>query len=424
MSFIDRMFLGWYSSKALAAALPSAAMSFTVASFFMGAAGYAGTFVAQYVGAKQKDKIGPVLWQGLYFSIITIFIVPVLWFCAPMIFGPFQSDPVILKFEIDYFNLLNLGLFPLALIGVLSGFWSGRAKPWPLLWINFIATLVNLGLDYVLIFGKFGFPEWGIKGAAIATVIAQILTVVCFIILMLPKATRVTYGLGNYKFNFPLLKSLLVFGTPAGIHFFVDVLAFTLFTLVLGMLGEIELASSNIALQVHFLAFLPLMGIGMGIQMLVGQYMGQKKPEYALKTLKVGVKIVTVFMGIMAVIYLSIPTFFTSLFMNGDPNSYGVEFENLTVTLLKFCAFFSFVDGLQVLFASHLKGAGDTSFVMKMLMICGTFILVVPSALLVYFDVANIYMLWSILSIYMFSLGAIMFFRIKKGYWKTIDMIG
>ncbi len=424
MSFADRLFLGWYSPKALAAALPAAALSFTFASFFMGTAGYAGTFVAQYYGSDKKERIGPVLWQGFYFSLIILPLIPLLWWISPLLFGHFQQDTLILQYEIEYFNFLNLGYFPLALLGVLSGYWSGRGHPWPLVWVNVVGTLINLVLDYGLIFGKWGLPQWGVKGAAIATSLAQLLTVFILVVMLFRKKMVERYQLFLWKFNPLVFFRLIRFGMPAGVHFFVDVLAFSVFTLLLGTLGEVELAASNIAFQIHFLAFLPLMGIGFGVQILVGQYMGQKNPRLAQKALAYGARIVGGFMAFMALLYLGIPTLFADLFLTNASAETVEPIRNLTVDLLRFCALFSLFDGFQVLFSAHLKGAGDTSYVMKVLLLCGTLVLVLPSALVVYSGVKDIYWLWSILTLYMVVLMASFGWRIRKGHWKSIDMIG
>jgi len=182
--FVDRMFLAWYSPETIAAAMPAGMLSFTVISIFMGTAGYVSTFVAQYHGAKRFHRIGPALWQGIYISLfgglVMLSIIPL----AEPAFRLIGHSPSIQQHEIIYFQIMCLGGGTYIGSYALSGFFSGRGKTWPVMWVNAATTLVNLLLDYALIFGHWGFPELGIKGAAIATVAAGIFSLLLFFVLL------------------------------------------------------------------------------------------------------------------------------------------------------------------------------------------------------------------------------------------------
>ena len=182
--FVDRMFLAWYSPETIAAAMPAGMLNFSMVSIFMGTAGYVSTFVAQYYGAKRFHRIGPALWQGVYMSLIGGFLILIaIPFAAP-IFKLVGHSPQVQQHEIDYFRILCMGsFFPIASYA-LSGFFSGRGKTWPVMWVNIFTTAVNLVLDYALIFGHWGFPELGIKGAGIATVAAGAFSFFLFIAIL------------------------------------------------------------------------------------------------------------------------------------------------------------------------------------------------------------------------------------------------
>ena len=187
--FVDRMFLTWYSPETIAAALPAGMLSFTVISMFMGTAGYVSTFVAQYYGARRYQRIGPALWQGIYISLIGAIVMLCIIPLAGPAFRLIGHSPSILESEIIYFQITCLGGG--AYIGsyALSGFFSGRGKTWPVMWVNAATTAVNLVLDYALIFGNWGFPELGIRGAAIATVAAGVFSLLVFFAILLSKTT-------------------------------------------------------------------------------------------------------------------------------------------------------------------------------------------------------------------------------------------
>ena len=170
--FVDRMFLSWYSTDSIAAALPSGILIFTLLSLFLGTTMYVSTFVAQYFGAGRHDSIGPSAWQGIYVALIGAGICFVLVPLAPTLFKAIGHPPEIQELEIVYFRIMCCGaFFPLA-SAALSGFFAGLGRTAPVMWVNVAATGVNVLLNYVMIFGKLGFPRMGLAGAAIATVIS------------------------------------------------------------------------------------------------------------------------------------------------------------------------------------------------------------------------------------------------------------
>ena len=182
--FVDRMFLTWYSSEAIAAAMPAGMLNFSMVSIFMGTAGYVTTFVAQYYGARQFHRIGPALWQGVYVSLLGgLVIVCAIPFAEP-VFSLVGHSPLVQQNEVAYFQILCLGGGAYSASYALSGFFSGRGKTWPVLWVNAATTVVNLVLDYALIFGHWGFPELGIRGAGIATVVAGVFSLLMFFVLL------------------------------------------------------------------------------------------------------------------------------------------------------------------------------------------------------------------------------------------------
>ncbi len=164
--------------------MPAGMLNFTIMSLFIGTASYVGTFVAQYYGAGIYKKIGPSIWQGMYIAIIGGIVHLALIPLAPSIFAFFKHAPLVQKNEIIYFQVLCLGAVPAIASSAMGGFFSGLGKTWTILWVNLFETIVNVVLDYAMIFGKWGFPEMGMKGAAIATVIAGCFAFVVYIILL------------------------------------------------------------------------------------------------------------------------------------------------------------------------------------------------------------------------------------------------
>jgi len=138
--FVDRMFLTWYSPEAIAAAMPAGILNFTLMSFFIGTASYVSTFVAQYHGAGMRHRIGPVLWQGIYFSMLGGVLVLCLIPLAAPVFDLVGHDEAVRRNEIVYFQVLCLGGFPVIASSALSGLFTGLGRPWPVMWVNVLAT--------------------------------------------------------------------------------------------------------------------------------------------------------------------------------------------------------------------------------------------------------------------------------------------
>lgn len=427
--FVDRMFLAWYSPEAIAASVPAGILNFTLISLFVGTVGYVGVFVAQYYGAGRLTRIGPVLWQSLYASIFGgIFILGMipfsLWF-----FKMVGHDPLVQANEVIYFKILCLGGFPTIASAAFSGFFTGLGRAWPVMWVNSSSTIVNLSLDYALIFGNWGFPEMGIKGAAIASVFAAFFALISFIVLVFTKKNKKTFNLsaGRFWIGFGIEKELFFrlirYGFPSGIQFFLDMAGFTCFILFVGRLGMTSLAATNIAFNINTLAFLPMIGTGMAVSVLVGQYLGKDEYENAKTSVNSGFHLTFLYMATIAAAYVLVPDIFVAPFAaQSDPENFS-EIRRTTVILLRFVAVYSLFDTMNIIYASAIKGAGDTRFVMLMILVVSLFVLVIPTYIAIEILDFGLMASWGIASVYVIFLGLIFLFRFLQGKWQKMRVI-
>lgn len=422
--FVDRMFLTWYSPETIAAAMPAGTLNFTIMSLFIGTAGYAGTFIAQYYGAGIYKRIGPAIWQGIYFAIIGGVVHLMLIPLAKPIFAFVGHDPLVQQNEVIYFQVLCLGAAPGIASSAMAGFFSGRGKTWPIMWVNFSATLVNLTLDYAMIFGRWGFPELGMKGAAIATVISGCFAFILYIVLISRKTYDENYHtLKGIRFSKTLFKRLVHFGLPNGIQFALDMVGFSMFILFMGRLGTINLAATNIAFNINTLAFMPMIGIGISVSMLVGQSLGKNRPDLAQRTTYSGFHLTIIYTGIIAFFYMMTPDIFLKPFA---AQAHAKTFElisQIARVLLRFVAIYAMFDTLNIIFASAIKGAGDTRFVLKMIVILSLLLLIIPTYIAVVILNKNVYTAWFIFSFYVIALGFSFLIRFLMGKWKTMRVI-
>jgi multidrug resistance protein, MATE family len=424
LQFVDRMFLAWYSPEAIAAAMPSGILNYTISCLFIGTATYVSTFVAQYHGAGQDERIGAVVRQGALISLMGgIVLLALIPFAGPF-FDWVGHEPAVRAYEKTFFRILCLGGFPAILTVALSGFFSGRGNTVPVMWVNIFATVLNLTLDYLLIFGNFGFPRWGVAGAAIATVISMVCSCAVFLIIMAkPEYIRRYRLLKGGLVDLPLLGRILRFGFPNGVQFFLDVAGFSVFLLLVGRLGTSALAATNIAFNINTLAFMPMIGLGIAVSILVGQRLGRNDPPSAERAVWSGFQLTFLYMGTVALLYVVIPNLFLAPFFRGAGTPEDISIRDTAVVLLRFVALYSLFDTMNIIFSSALKGAGDTRFIMYLLMILSLGVLIIPSWIALIVLHAGVYVGWCIASAYVCLLGIAFLLRFLAGKWKSMRVI-
>ncbi len=198
---------------------------------------------------------------------------------------------------------------------------------------------------------------------------------------------------------------------------------FTFFILLVGRLGSDNLAASNIAFNVNTLAFMPMIGFGIATSVLVGQYLGGDDPQTASRSVYSAFHLTFIYMAAVALLYFFWPDLFLMPFAaKADP----ARFENIrrtTVILLRFVAVYSLFDGLNIIFSSAIKGAGDTKFVMYMVLALSLGLLSIPSYLAIVVMKAGIYSAWAVASVYVIVLGGAFYLRFRGGKWKAMRVI-
>lgn len=422
--FVDRMFLAWYSPEALAASMPAGITNFTVMSLFIGTAGFVGTFVAQYTGAKQPKMVGPILWQGLYFSLIGGMVLFACAFFAEQIFAFAGHEENIQRFEVAYFRILCFGAFPAIGSSALASFFIGRGENLPVMWNNLLTTGINLLLDYAMIFGHWGFPEMGIEGAALATVLAGVFNFIFYAAFIFKgDANREYHTRKGWKLQPALLGRLMRFGFPNGVQFFIDVAGFTVFLLMVGRLGTVALAATNIAFNINTLAFMPMIGFGISVSTMVGNFIGAGKADDAEKVSYVGFAMTLAYMMFISLFYVITPGIFILPFAAGSADANFDEIAALTTVLLRFVALYSVFDTANIIFASAIKGAGDTRFVMAMIVTMSMLVLVVPTYVALNVLGGGIVACWTIATVYVCLLGVAFYLRFRGGKWKSMKVI-
>lgn len=419
MEVTDRLFLSHYSANALAASVPASSASLLMLLTLMGVTGYVGVFIAHYTGAKIREQVGTALWQSIYMSIAGGILLALCWFIAEPLFSLTGAGPEILALEVTYFRILSLG-GGIALVGYSVGcFFTGRGRPREVMLANLLATIINIPLDYALIFGAFGLPELGIAGAGIATVIGWTIscTVLCFKVFT--KENDKYFAVRrNWKPNFTYIKRICRYGLPSGLELFMEMFATTIFIFLVGYLGREALAASNIAFTINSLAYLPMVGIYTATSILVGQGMGAKNIPEAEKAVVSGLHIIIVYMVILGGLFVLLPQMFTYFFSGPDITG---EIRHEAEVLLRFVALYCLFDCFCLIYFGALKGAGDTIFIMVLMTIGCVVLSAGCVVMLVYWK--SLYGIWAMLTIYIGLMGLGAYLRYRGGKWKTKGLI-
>ena len=425
MEFTDRLFLANYSIDAIAAAVPSGIAAFLMLTFFSGVTTYINVFIAQYTGSGSLLRIGPCVWQGIYFSIIAAVILMGLSFLADPIFQLAGHPPEVQQLESIYFRILCLGGGINVLGTGLACFFTGRGKTRPVMFVSMIGMAFNIPLDYALINGIWIFPEMGISGAGLATVCSWALIALLYVGLVFSHINERVFGIFSRRaFDAELFLRILGKGVPAALQFTMDVLAFTFFIFLIGRLGKVELAVSNIAFSIQSIAFMPAIGFSMGLSTLVGQSLGRNDVDGALQFTKQTVCILLTYTLLLDLLFLLTPHGMLRLFLMAE-NS-GASYQQVLdhgITVIRIMAIFISFDAMYFVFIGVLKGAGDTRFIMWSIGVATLVVMVLPMTVIVEFTGWGLFACWINLTLYVITLFSITLWRFRQGKWKKIRII-
>ncbi len=429
MQFCDRLFLAWHDTLDLAAVVPAGVLSWTVMSLPMGVAMYATTFVAQYFGAEAQHRIGPVIWQTVWIGIFTIPIFLVIGSFGETFFRAVGHSETLIGREATYFWVLSIGSAASVINAGLGSFWTGRGDTMTVMYVNLFGAMLNILIDYPLIFGlTVGntevLAERGIQGAAIATTLSLWATTTVFFCLFLRERYRREFEtVSGCRFDLGLLQRIFRFGLPNGFQFFIEGGAITVFVLIMAQISDEASAATALAFSVNMIVFVPILGLSFAITTLVGQQIGDGHPEMASRATWTGFWIGMAYSSVFAVLYMLIPGAFLALHEAGAEDFQNIK--ELATLLMAFVAAYCIFDTVQIMFVAAIKGAGDTLFVVLFTVVSSSLFLASGGLISWYTTDTNIQFWgwWVCLTGWIVLLSAAYFWRFLQGRWKSMKVI-
>lgn len=422
---IDRVFLGSFSTESLGAAMAVMAVFWTPMALLQQTAAYVTTFVAQYYGSDKKNFIGPALWQGVYFSIIGGLLFLTLNFFSYDFFATIGHKASILELEVEYFNSIAFSALPTALVAAYSGFFTGLGKTRMVMIINGVGLLINVLFDYLLIFGNWGFPGMGIQGAGYATAIAGLGSALFAALVVYTNSNESEFKIRSaWKWNSDIMYRFIKFGIPSGLQWALEGLAFTVFLMVVGKFqdGSAALSATSIAVTMMMLSVLPSMGIAQSVMALVGQHLGEKKPELAVRAVYTGVQMSALYIFLVGITFLLMPGFYLAWFENQENIQLWNQVYEIGKYLLIYVAVFTLFDSINFNLSFALKGAGDTRFVSLVSLVAPWPVFVIPTFFITDHPKA-VYIAWGFVTVYSLLIALVYTLRFKQGKWKTMSVI-
>jgi MATE family multidrug resistance protein len=439
--FVDRLFLYRYSDAAAAAAMSSGTLFWSVTCLPVGICGYTNTFVSQYLGVRRLDRAIQVVWQGVLLGLSIIPLLFVLGWYSGDLFRLAGHSPALAKAEGDYFWCLVPGAAATVIAASLVGLFAGSEKTLVLLYCDAAATVVNAVLDWALIFGNLGLPALGVRGAAIASSIS-----LCLKFAILVWFANRYLALGKFgpwpeshdhqqtarwsanllrvmRFDKQLMRRLVRFGWPAGVSTIAEAWSFTIIMILVAKLGEKPAAATTLALGVNVLAFIPLIGLGMAVGVVVGKFLVQNRISTVRRMVRIGMSIGLVYSGLFVVLYGGFPDWAVSVYAIGtDPE----RFEDMKPTLrplLYFIAGYCVFDAIQIVFAGVLKGAGDTLTVLGGHIVAGAGTVGFGVFGWWMFGWDGLYYWWGIITVWVIVLAVLFSIRYFQGGWRNKRVI-
>ena len=426
MEFTDRVFLSNYSLEAISAASPASGAAFVFLVLFGGVGSYCGVFIAQYVGAGRNNRVGAMLWQGIYFTAFAgLILLLIAAFLSGPIFALAGHGEEIQRLETIYFRILCSGGVFYVADQTLSSFFSGRGLTRPVMIVNIIGMLINIPLDFCLIYGWAFFPELGIAGAGIATVFSSASITLIFVLLIFRKTHEDRFKvISSRSFETDLLKRLLKFGVPGSMQLCIDISAFVIFIMIVGRLGIEELAATNIALSISAIAFMPSYGTSQGVAVLVGQSLGRKQPEQGRFATISAIHLLLFYILLVDLVFIFSPHTVVAIFIpeTAAGADYGPVMDK-AVTIMRIMACYLFLDALYMIFAGVLKGAGDTRYLMFAILAASVFCFLIPLWIGIELFDLGVYFAWGCVLSFVFSLFLFTWLRYRQGRWQQMSVI-
>lgn len=364
VAFADNIMVGQLGTAELAAVSLGNSFVFIAMSLGIGFSTAITPLVAEADGAGNKTDAKSALKHGLVLcTFLGLSLFGAILLCKPLLYHMKQPTEVVVL-AIPYLELVAFSLVPLIIFQAFKQFSEGLSQTKYPMYATILANVVNIVLNYVLIFGTLGFPKMGIVGAAIGTLVSRII-MVGFLWFLLKKREQFAYyvtGFNFKKIERTVIQKIISLGFPSALQMFFEVAIFTAAIWLSGVLGKNTQAANQIALNLSSMTFMVGMGIGVAAMVRVANQKGLKN-FVDLRRIAMSIFLLTFLIEIVfAIVFLLGRNWLPTMYLN--VNDVANEVDNTEVIflaskLLLVAAFFQISDGIQVVVLGALRGLQD-----------------------------------------------------------------
>ncbi len=430
MQFVDSRMVSDVSPQQLAAQGNGGIFAFSMLAFLMGMLTVVNTYASQHLGAGSPHKASRYAWAALWISLVSWLVIllpfslllPTLFALNP------NHTPDFIELETDYGQILLWGsILTLASRG-LSHYFYGLHRPRVIFVATIIGNLVNVGANYVLIFGHYGFPRMELRGAALGTVIGtavELLIPLC--VFLGPTFNRLYHTRAAWKPDLDAILDLVRVGWPRSIQMGNEMICWSIFmTGLVGIFGEAHMAAGWIALRYMHLSFMPAIGISVAVTAVVGRHIGAGRPDLAAHRAGLGVMLTTVYMGACAVAFVLFREPLVRFFIDDEAApELAAEILRQGQVLLICAAVFQLGDAVAITRSGALTGAGDTVWP-GVVTVIASWVFVVGGGWLFVTFAPQLTSLgpWIGAAAFVIVLGIAFEWRWRSGRWRSINLLG
>lgn len=361
MEVVDTLMMGRLGPEALASGALGSAIFLFLLVVSIGVLTAVGVLVARHYGAGDKNATTKVLHQGIWVALaLSAPVMLIMWF-APGFLIAIGEKPSIVAGTRAFLHGLAFGAFPAICFFALREFVSAVSRPRIVMIVSIVAIPFNALANYILMYGKLGFPALGIAGIGYASSLIEWTMLIALAGYVIYHPTFASYrALSHFSGpQWKMLKEIFQLGLPVGVLYAFETGLFCLTTVMMGYFGAQPLAAHQIALLSLNVAFMPSMGFSQAAAVRVSQELGAKNRPKAKRTAYMGVCLGLICAGMMAICFWLFPKQIIALFINVQ------EVQNqpviqLATQFLGICAIFEIMDALQVMMTGILRGLKDT----------------------------------------------------------------
>ncbi|MFM1878416.1 MAG: hypothetical protein RLZZ241_1282, partial [Bacteroidota bacterium] len=364
VAFADNIMVGQLGTAELAAVSLGNSFVFVAMSLGIGFSTAITPLVAEADGAQDTRQVRSVLRHGLILcTLLGIALFGVVVLGRPLM-HQMQQPPEVVALALPYMDMVALSLVPLIIFQALKQFSDGLSETRFPMYATIVANAINILLNYLLIFGNLGFPQLGVVGAAIGTLISRVVMCV-FLWYLFRRSPKFDGFVQHFRFQ-PLknamLRKIMGLGFPSALQFFFEVAIFTAAIWMSGTLGKNPQAANQIALNLSSMTFMFATGLGVAAMIRVGNQLGRQNfPE--LRRIAASIFLMTLItMAIFALAFMVGRSWLPTLYLDlSDPvnRADNIEVIRITAELLIISALFQLSDGMQVVTLGALRGLQD-----------------------------------------------------------------